>query len=72
MILNVDTNPKSLLEALCVAESAIIRSPTSAEYKALFLPAIRQLMDECERMRPVGPDGKHGNRHTDECGCEDK
>lgn len=22
--------------------------------------------------RPLGPDGTHGDRHTDTCGCEDK
>jgi hypothetical protein len=27
---------------------------------------------EAHRMRPTGPDGKHGDRHTPECGCIDK
>jgi hypothetical protein len=30
---------------------------------------LQVLIDECDRMRPLGPDGKHGDRHTVECGC---
>lgn len=34
--------------------------------------ALQQLVDEIDRHRPLGPDGKHGNRHTAYCGCEEK
>jgi hypothetical protein len=33
------------------------------------LEHIQAVLDECDRKRPTGTDGKHGNLHTDECGC---
>lgn len=30
------------------------------------------LIQMIDRHRPLGPDGTHGDRHTDTCGCEDK
>lgn len=30
------------------------------------------IIEEIDKLRPLGPDGKHGNLHTDFCGCEDK
>lgn len=32
---------------------------------------IGRLIAEIDRQRPLGPDGKHGGRHTLTCGCED-
>lgn len=33
---------------------------------------ITNLLREIDRHRPLGSDGKHGNLHTETCGCEDK
>lgn len=69
-ILNVDQSPKMLRETLCLAQCAIstmFENDTSRHLKAL-----QELIDECDSHRPLGPDGKHGNRHTQTCGCEDK
>ena len=32
---------------------------------------IGRIIAEIDRQRPLGPDGKHGDRHTSTCGCED-
>ncbi|GAW54717.1 hypothetical protein [Nocardioides sp. PD653] len=70
--------PKTLLETLCVVESALHALERERPgFNAggtieSHLERIRLVMDECERMRPTGPDGKHGDRHTPECGCTDK
>lgn len=31
---------------------------------------IGRLIVDIDRQRPIGPDGKHGGRHTSTCGCE--
>lgn len=59
----VDADPKMLRETLCLAQSAL---------HGAHVERLQQLIDECDRHRPLGPDGKHGHRHTDTCGCEDK
>lgn len=64
VILNVTTSPKMLRETLCRAQSL-----TTDPYD---IHRLQLLINECDRHRPLGPDGKHGNRHTVTCGCEDK
>lgn len=32
---------------------------------------LNKLINEIDRHRPLGSDGKHGNNHTPSCGCED-
>lgn len=61
--------PKMLKETLGLAQSLIGNSgdPRAAEH----VQRLQDVIDECERMRPIGPDGKHGNRHTPRCGCDD-
>lgn len=57
-------HPKLTREALCVAQHApglTARQSTRLE----------RLIDACDLLRPIGPDGKHGNRHTPWCGCDD-
>lgn len=69
-------SPKMLLETLCVVESALHALERERPgFNAggnieSHLERIRLIMDECDRKRPTGPDGKHGNLHTPECGCE--
>lgn len=36
------------------------------------LARIGELIAELDRHRPLGPDGKHDDRHTATCGCEDR
>lgn len=58
-----DEHLKSLREALCQASVG-----ATTHHVRRFM----EVIDEIDRHRPLGPDGKHGNRHTDTCGCEDK
>lgn len=61
---------KSLRETFCVAQMHVgLSGLQSAEDHVLLL---QRLIDDCDRQRPLGPDGKHGDRHTATCGCEDK
>lgn len=62
--------PKMLRETLCIAQTYVGLSNDlrKDEHSA----RLSRLINECDRHRPTGPDGKHGNRHTDTCGCEDE
>jgi hypothetical protein len=64
----VPDSPKMLRETLCLAQSALVRVDGHMSH----IEILQRLINECDRHRPLGPDGKHGNRHTDTCGCEDK
>lgn len=66
--LDVPDSPKMLRETLCFAQGAVLRSgdPRAQSHSA----RLQRLIDECDRHRPLGPDGKHGDRHTPTCGCE--
>lgn len=64
---------KMMRETLCVAQSAILHSPTNGgASRESHVNLIQVLINECDRHRPLGPNGKHGTRHTATCGCEDK
>jgi len=70
----VPDSPKMLKETLCVAQagiSALMRNGTTSAGDSMqgHMERLQRLIDECDRKRPVGPDGKHGSRHTPECGC---
>ena len=56
---------KMLGETLRIAQSRCHRSPHDRA-------RIQVLLNEVNRHRPVGSDGKHGDRHTRTCGCEDR
>ncbi|WP_189079259.1 hypothetical protein [Mangrovihabitans endophyticus] len=66
----VPDGPKMLRETLCLAQTAIgaVAGVTGQHHIAL----LQRLVDECDRHRPLGRDGTHGDRHTRTCGCEDK
>jgi hypothetical protein len=66
----VTDGPKMLRETLCVAQARIGNSPYDESRKREHIERLQRLIDECDRHRPLGPDGKHGDRHTDTCGCE--
>lgn len=68
--LTIPGNPKAIREALCVAESATLRN-VDEQNRHGAREVLGALIQECDRHRPPGPDGKHGNRHTALCGCDD-
>lgn len=70
MILDVDITPKALRETLCIAQSRIVAAGIDKERQGRDVANLQLLIDVCDQHRPIGPDGKHGDRHTDTCGCE--
>lgn len=71
-ILIVSDTPKMIRETLCIAAALIGNSPLDQQRAADDIARIQRLINECDRHRPLGPDGKHGDRHTPTCGCEDQ
>lgn len=67
----VHDGPKMLRETLCVAQ-ALLGLATPPHRRDEHIARLQRLVDACDRHRPLGQDGKHGNRHTATCGCEDK
>lgn len=60
---------KMIRETLCLAQSAINRWPADEDRKPQHIARLGRLIDNIDRQRPLGPDGKHGDRHTSTCGC---
>lgn len=59
-------DPKATRETFCRAQQALARVyPGETKLLARFDRLIAQL----DVQRPIGPDGKHGGRHTATCGC---
>jgi hypothetical protein len=63
-------DPKMLRETLCVAQNKILNSPYDKARNMEYAKALQRLINECDRKRPIGFDGKHGDRHTATCGCD--
>lgn len=64
---------KSVREALCLAESALLNYwPHEGDRPMDRAHILERLIADIDRQRPLGPDGKHGQRHTTTCGCEDR
>lgn len=63
--------PKMLRETLCLAQGAVGMLPDDGRNPE-HVERLGRLIDECDRHRPIGVDGKHNDRHTSTCGCEDK
>lgn len=63
---------KMLRETFCIAQSAIQHRPYDEARKPEHIARLSRLIDDIDRQRPLGSDGKHGNRHTAVCGCEDR
>lgn len=72
MIINLEgfDSPKMLRETLCLAQSRIINSGLDQHRRDADVARLQLLIDECDRHRPLGPDGKHGDLHTETCGCD--
>lgn len=66
--LDVSDSPKMLRESLCVAQAAIIGAPSDPR-AGEHVARLQRLIDECDRHRPLGQDGTHGDLHTPTCGC---
>lgn len=60
---------KMLRETLCAAQSALLRSDTGRQAANLHSDRLERIIAEIDRQRPLGADGKHGDRHTPTCGC---
>lgn len=61
-------DPKMARETMCIVEGLVARSGEDrAEEHAA---RIGKIIDQIDVVRPLGPDGKHGDRHTATCGCK--
>jgi hypothetical protein len=70
----VPDSPKMLRETLCVAQSGIAALMRDGQKSAggsmqSHMDRLSRLIEECDRHRPLGRGGKHGNLHTPTCGC---
>jgi hypothetical protein len=68
--LNVFDSPKMLIETLAVAQGRVGNSHYDEPRKREHIDRLQRLIDECERHRPTGRGGKHGDMHTLTCGCQ--
>ena len=59
---------KSLRETFCVAQTVLTLASNARSHQE----RLGRIINEIDRQRPLGRDGKHGNLHTETCGCEDK
>ena len=64
----VTDDPKMLRETLCVAQTAL--GAVYGKRASGHIERLQRLIAACDAHRPIGPDGKHGERHTVTCGCE--
>jgi len=77
-VLYLDDTLKMLRETFCVAQTAIGQlgdprrdDPQDRAERNADIDRLERVIAEIDRQRPLGPDGVHGDRHTDTCGCED-
>jgi hypothetical protein len=67
----VEVDPKGLRETLCEAQALINQWMPMGTSPSIHSDRLQLLISECDRHRPLGPDGKHGDLHTATCGCVD-
>jgi hypothetical protein len=72
VLFEIHDDLKMLRETLCLAQNAISNSPYNKFRKMADIQRLERLIQEIDHHRPLGIDGKHGNYHTETCGCEDK
>ena len=67
--LEVTDSPKMLRETLCIVQTwmGLSRRADREDHSR----RLQRLIDACDVHRPLGLDGKHGDRHTPTCGCEE-
>jgi hypothetical protein len=68
--IEVIDNIKGLREILCLAQ--YVGDQTPGINHSLYSRRIQDIINELDKHRPLGPDGKHGTLHTPTCGCADK
>jgi hypothetical protein len=68
IVLDIE-NIKMMRETLCVAQSEIGHSPV--HWSRSHINRLQNLIDQLDQHRPLGSDGKHGDRHTETCCCVD-
>lgn len=61
---------KGLRENLSAVQNVVLNSNLPHHKKWELSGPLTQLIQRIDFLRPLGPDGKHGNRHTPTCGCE--
>lgn len=66
----ITDSPKMLRETLCMAQAALGHAFPSDGRLREHLDRLGRLINECDRHRPLGPNGKHDERHTATCGCD--
>lgn len=59
---------KMVREALYYAEATMLQTVQGQRYREI----VQDLVEDIDRQRPLGRNGKHGNLHTDNCGCADR
>lgn len=63
---------KMVREALCFMRSEADGDPVpTGSQVEMYDRILQDLIADIDRQRPLGPDGKHGDRHTALCQCED-
>lgn len=63
---------KMVRETLCIAQTAISRDVMSGvHWSESVTKRLQRMIDEIDRQRPLGTDGKHDDLHTETCGCPD-
>lgn len=77
-IVKLDDNSVTQIKALFanvpslkMARETLCRAQTNADTPG-EKNQIWELIEVIDKLRPLGPDGKHGDRHTPYCGCEDR
>lgn len=63
---------KMIRETLCVAQSSLATNEFIATRTQEHSQRLQRLIDDIDRQRPLGSDGKHGDLHTPGCQCEDQ
>jgi hypothetical protein len=64
--------PKLVRETLCAAQASILHSTMTREQKQRHQAMLQRMINQCDVMRPLGSNGKHGDLHTDRCGCDEE
>lgn len=69
--ISVNDSLKMVRETLCVAQTWVGAAPPRDPRRREHVQRLQRLIDDIDRQRPLGPDGKHGQQHTPTCGCPD-
>ena len=62
---------KMIRETLCLAQASINYVLQNNDQTEKHIARIGRLIADIDQQRPLGSNGKHGNKHTKTCGCED-